>query len=111
MVEQLLPDFPVPSSLPETVAKLMSEKNLFDNYLMAKTKASAKAVLMFALASGIEGDFEKAFQAVPRQPDGKRIPLKPFTDRAGKLSELLVNLVLKMSATKTSTSTSASAAP
>ena len=66
---------------------------------------------MFALASGIEGDFERAFQDVPRQPDGKMVPLKPFADRARKLSELLANIVLKMCATKTSTSTSASAAP
>ena len=78
---------------------------------MAKTKAGAKAALMFSLVSGIEGDFEKAFQDIPRQPDGKRVPLKPFADRAGILSELLANLVLKMSATRTSTSTSVSAAP
>ena len=111
VVEQLLPDFPVPSSLPETVEKLLSKENLFDKYFMRKTKGGAKAALMFALASVIEGDFEKAFQVVPRQPDGKGVPLKPFADRAGKLSELLANLVLKMSTTKTSTSTSASVAP
>lgn len=111
VVEQLLPDFPASSPFPEIVARLTSEENLFDNFLTAKTKAGAKAALMFALASGIDGDFEKAFRDVPRQPDGKRVPLKPFANRAGKLSELLADLVLKMSSTKTSISTSASAAP
>ena len=53
----------------------------------------------------------KAFRDAPRQPDGKRVPLKPFANRAGKLSKLLADLVVKMSSTKTSTSTSASAAP
>ena len=80
VVEQLLPYFPASSPLPEVVAKLTSEENLFDNFLKTKTKAGAKADLMFALASGIEGDFEKAFQDVPRHRDGKRVPWKPFAN-------------------------------
>ena len=101
----------MPSSLPELVQGLLAEENLFNEYYKAKTKAGAKAALTFAMASGIDGDYEKAFEDIPRRPDGKKVQLKPFADRAGKLSELLAELVHKISAAKASTSVSASAAP
>ena len=108
---QLLPDHPMPSSLPELVQDLLAEENLFGEYYKAKTKAGAKAALTFAMASGIDGDYEKAVEDIPRRPDGKKVQLKPYVDRAGKLSELLADLVHKISAAKASTSASASAAP
>ena len=101
----------MPSSLPELAQGLLAEEDLFGEYYKAKTKAGAKAALTFALASGIDGDYEKAFEAVPKRPDGKKVPLKPFVECAGKLSELLAELVHKISAAKMSTSMSASAAP
>ena len=55
VVEQLLPDFPASSPLPEIVARLTSEENLFDNFLTAKTKAGAKASSMFALGATLMG--------------------------------------------------------
>ena len=109
--QQLLPERSMPSSLPELVQSLLAEENLFGEYYKAKTKAGAKAALTFALASGIDGDYEKAFEDVPKKPDGKKVSLKPFADRAGKLSELLAELVHKISAAKMSTSVSVSAAP
>ena len=45
------------------------------------------------------------------RPDGKKVPLKPHADRAGKLADLLAALVAKISDAKTSTSASASVAP
>ena len=109
--EQLFPNQPMPSSLPDLVQSLLAKEDLFGEYYKEKTKAGAKAAITFALASGIEGDYEKAYQDHPRRPDGKKVQLKPFADRAGKLSELLAELVNKIVATKTSTSTSASVAP
>ena len=99
------------SSLPDLIQSLLAKEDLFGEYYKEKTKAGAKAAMTFALASGIEGDYEKAYEDHPRQPDGKKVQLKPFADRAGKLSELLAELVNKIVATKTSTSTSASVAP
>ena len=52
-------------------------------------KADAKTAITFALASGIDGDFEKAYEDIPRRPNGKKVPLKHFADRAGELAELL----------------------
>ena len=101
----------MPSSLPELVQGLLAKEDLFGEYYKEKTKAGAKAAITFALASGIEGDYEKAFEDVPRRPDGKKVQLKPFAERAGKLSELLAKLVNKIAATKTSTSASAYVAP
>ena len=101
----------MPSSLPELVQGLLAKEDLFGEYYKEKTKAGAKAAITFALASGIEGDYEKAYEDIPRRPDGKKVQLKPFADHAGKLSELLAELVHKISAAKASTSVSASAAP
>ena len=56
VVEQLLPDDPMPPSLPEIVQKLLAEENLFDKYYLAKTMAGARAALTFAMASGSDGD-------------------------------------------------------
>jgi len=109
--EQLFPNHAAPSSLPELVQGLLAKEDLFGEYYKEKTKAGAKAALTFALASGIDGDYEKAFEDVPKRPDGKKVHLKPFADRAGNLSELLAELVNKISAAKTSTSVSASVAP
>ena len=108
---RLFPGRPMPSSLPELVQSLLAEDEIFGEYYKAQTKAGVKASLMFALASGIEGDYEKAYEDHPRRPDGKKVKLKPFADRAGKLSELLSNLLIKLHASKASTSTSASVAP
>ena len=63
-----------------------------------------KAVVQFALAGGIEGDFEKAYSDIPRKPDGSKVALKPFAARAGKLAEMLSQLVAKLLAAKTATS-------
>lgn len=101
----------MPSSLPELVQGLLAKEDLFGEYYKVKTKAGAKAPLTFALASGIDGDYEKAFEDIPRRPDGKKIQLKPFADRAGKSLELLAELVNKISAAKTWTSVFASVAP
>ena len=109
--EQLSPNQPIPSSLPDLVQSLLDKEDLFGEYYKEKTKAGARAAITFALASGIEGDYEKAFGDHPRRPDGKKVQLKPFADRAGKLSELLGNLLIKLHASKTSASTSASIAP
>ena len=109
--EQLLPDQPMPSSVAELVQSLVAKEDLFGKYLVEKTKSGAKAALTFALASGIEGNYEKAFEDFPRRPDGKKVPLKPYADRAGKLADLLAALVIKLSSTKTSTSASASVSP
>ena len=109
--EQLSPGQPIPSSLPELVQSLLAKEDLFGEYYKEKTKAGAKAAITFALASGIEGDYEKAYEDHPRPPDGKKVQLKPFADRAGKLSELLANLLIKLHASKASTSTSASVVP
>ena len=106
--EQLLPECSMPSSLPGLVQSLQAEENLFGEYYKAKTKAGAKSALTFALASGIDGDYEKAFEDVPKRPDGKKVHLKPFADRTGKLSELLAELVHKIAADKMSTRASAS---
>ena len=109
--EQLLPDQSKPSSVAELVQGLVAKEDLFGEYMMDKTKFGAKAALTFAMASGIEGNYEKAFEDFPRRPDGKKVPLKPFADRARKLADLLAALVAKLSATKTSTSASVSVAP
>ena len=109
--EQLLPDEQVPSSVPGLVESLLAKEDLFGEFLVEKTKEGAKTALTFALASGIEGNFEKAFEDVPRRPDGKKVQLKPYADRAGKLADLLAALVAKFTAIKTSTSASASFAP
>lgn len=109
--EQLLPDQQAPSSVTELVQSLAATEDLFSKYLVEKTKAGAKTALTFALAGGVDGDFEKAFEDVPRRPDGKKVPLKPHADRAGKLADLLAALVAKISDAKTSTSASASVAP
>ena len=90
---------------------MQADENLFGEYYKAKTKAWAKAAITFALASGIDGDYKKAFEDIPRRPDGKKVQLKPFADRVGKLSELLAELLSKLLATKTSARTSASVAP
>ena len=58
----------MPSSLPELVQGLLAKENLFGEYNKAKTKAGAKVALMFAMASGIDGDYEKAFEDIPRRP-------------------------------------------
>ena len=92
----------MPSSLPELVQDLLAEENLFGEYYKAKTKAGAKAALTFAMASGIDGDYEKAFEDIPRRPEGKKVQLKPYADRAGKLSELLAELLNKLLGTKMS---------
>ena len=109
--EQLLPDPSMPSSVADLVQSLVAKEDLFGEYMMEKTKSGAKVALTFAMASGIEGNYEKAFEDFPRRPDGKKVSLKPYVDRAGKLSDLLATLVIKLSATKTSTSASASVAP
>ena len=101
----------MPSSLPDLVQSLLAKEDLFGEYYKEKTKAGAKAAIMFALSSGVEGDYEKSYEDHPRRPDGKKVPLKPFADRAGKLSELLAEILNKLLATKMSTSTSASVAP
>ena len=109
--EQLLPDQPTPSSVAELVQSLAATEDLFSKFLAEKTKAGAKTALTFALAGGVDGNYEKAFEDVPRRPDGKKVPLKPHADRAGKLADLLAVLVAKISNAKTSASASASAAP
>ena len=108
--EHLLPDQSTPSSIAELVQSLAPTEDLFDKFLAEKTKAGAKTALTFALAGGVDGDFENAFKDVPRRPDGKKVQLKPHADRAGKLADLLATLVAKISDAKTSASASASAA-
>ena len=64
--EQLFPNQLMPSSLPKLVQGLLAKEDLFGEYYKEKTKAGAKAAITFALASGIEGDYEKAFEDHPR---------------------------------------------
>ena len=109
--EQLLPDQLAPSFVTELVQSLAATEDLFSKFLVEKTKTGAKTALTFALAGGVDGDFEKSFEDVPRHSDGKKVQLKPYADRAGKLADLLAALVAKISDTKTSASASASVAP
>ena len=109
--EQLLQDQPTPSSVAELVESLAATEDLFSKFLAEKTKAGAKTALTFALAGGVDGNYENALEDVPKRPDGKKVPLKPHADRAGKLADLLAVLVTKISDAKTSASASASAAP
>ena len=108
---QLFPGRPVPPSVPELVQSLAAEEDLFGEYYKMQTKAGAKTAITFALASGIDGDFEKAYEDIPRRSDGKKVPLKPFAGHAGELAELLSELIRKTNASKKSTSASASVAP
>ena len=71
--EQLLPDQPTPSSVAGLVQSLASIEDLFSKFPVEKTKAGAKTALTFAPAGGIDGNFEKAFEYVPRHPDGKKV--------------------------------------
>ena len=68
---------------------LAATEDLFSKYLVEKTKAGAKTALTFALAGGVDGNFEKAFEDVPRRHDGKKVPLKPHADRADRKSTRL----------------------
>ena len=56
-------------------------------------ECGAQTTIQFALASGIDGDYEKAFSEVPKKPDGKKVALKPFAARARKLAVMLSSLV------------------
>ena len=108
---QLFPRHPVPPSVPELVQSFVAEEDMFGEYYKMQRKAGAKTAITFALASGIDGDFEKAYEDIPQRPGGKKVPLKPFDGRAGELAELLSELIRKINASKTSTSASASVAP
>ena len=109
--EQLLPREPVPLLLPEIVQKLTPINTLLDEFTLSKTKAGAKAAITFATASGIDGDLEKAYADFPRHPDGKKVQLKNYAERSGKLADLLAKTLIKIASAKTSASASASVAP
>ena len=85
--EQLLPREPLPPTLPEIVQKLTPISALLDEFTLAKTKARARATITFATTSGIEGDYEKAYADFPKQPDGKKVQLKNYAERSGKLAD------------------------
>ena len=108
---RLFPECPVPSTTPELVKAFLSEDDLLRDYYMSQTQAGAKAAITFALASGIDGDFDKAYEDVPRKPDGKKVALKPFADRAGKLAKKLADLVTKIAAARALSNEAASTAP
>ena len=109
--EQLLPREPLPPTLPEIVQKLTPISALLDEFNLVKTKAGARATITFATASGIEGDYEKAYADFPKQPDGKKVQLKNYAERSGKLADLLAKTLIKIATAKASASASASAAP
>ena len=109
--EQLLPRELIPPTLPEIVQKLTPINALLDEFTLLKTKAGARAAITFATASGIDGDFEKAYADFPRQPDGKKVQLKNYAERSGKLADLLAKTLIKIASAKASASASASAAP
>ena len=99
--EQLHPHEPLPPTLPEIVQRLTPISTLLDEFTLAKTKAGARAAITFATASGIDGDFEKAYADFPRQPDGKKCSMlkrldAPFQEcgingSPGELSPLLLH--------------------
>lgn len=53
---------------------------------------------MFAMASGIQGDYEKAFSTFPKDADGKEVELKPFVRQARKLAKQLQDTRAKRAA-------------
>ena len=109
--EQLHPHEPLPPTLPEIVQRLTPISTLLDDFTLAKTKAGARAAITFATASGFYGDYEKAYADFPKHPDGKKVQLKNYAERSGKLADLLAKTLIKIASTKSSASASASVAP
>ena len=89
LYSRFFPGRPIPSTAPGIVQAFLEEEDPLREYGMNQTQSGAKAAVQFALASGIEGDFEKAYSDIPRKPDSKKVALKPFAARAGKLAEML----------------------
>ena len=91
--------------------KLTPINALLEEFTLSKTKSGARDAITFATASGIDGDFEKAYADFPRQSDGKKVQLKNYAERSEKLADLLAKTLIKIASAKASASASASAAP
>ena len=100
--EQLLPRESIPPTLPEIVQKLTPINALLDEFTLSKTKAGARAAITFATASGIDGDYEKAYADFPNHPNGKKVQLKNYAERSGKLADLLAKTLIKIASTEDS---------
>ena len=67
--EQLLPRESIPPTLLEIMQKLSPINALLDDFTLSKTKAGARAAITFATATGIDGDYEKAYADFPKQSE------------------------------------------
>ena len=70
----------MPSTTPTLVKAFLDEDDPLREYYMSQTKAGAKAAITFALAGGVDGDFDKAYEDIPRKADDKKVALKPYAE-------------------------------
>lgn len=92
--------YPEEKDMPETLEGLVAaygdEEDPMLEYSHEQSTQGAQAAIAMSLASGIKGDFKKAFYGPPKDASGREVALAPYDKKASKLALLLADTVEKM---------------